>query len=152
MSRVYTVKSNARRDAKKLGLNPDLVKEVKGGWAIDYPDAPGAKAAKPKTAKIKAVAKAKVPKAAKPKSVKPPKPVKQPRAKREGDPKRDRLIAMLADWTPISELMSAMGWQAHTVRGALSTAAKKLGITIERQRIEGVTSYRVAAEAQAVAA
>jgi hypothetical protein len=51
---------------------------------------------------------------------------------------------MLADWTPISELMAAMGWQAHTVRGALSTAAKALGITVERQRVEGVTSYRVA--------
>ena len=52
---------------------------------------------------------------------------------------------MLADWMPLSYLMSAMEWQAHTVRGALSTAAKARGITIERRRVEGVTSYRVAA-------
>lgn len=51
---------------------------------------------------------------------------------------------LLADWTPLSELMAAMGWQAHTVSGALSTAAKARGITIERNRVEGVTSYRVA--------
>lgn len=160
MSRVYTVKSNARRDAKKLGLDPDVVKEVKGGWAIDYPDVPGAKAEKP--AKAAKVAKAKKePKAAKPKREKAPKvakaprapkPAKEPRAKREGDPKKDRLIAMLADWTPLSDLMKAMDWQAHTVRGALSTAAKARGITIERRRVDGVTSYRVAPEAEAKAA
>lgn len=149
MSRVYTVKSNARRDCRKLGLNPDLVKEVKGGWAIDYPDAPGAKAAKSaKATKAKAEPKAAKPKREKaPKVAKPPrapKVAKEPRAKREGDPKKDRLIAMLADWTPISELMSAMGWQAHTVRGALSTAAKARSIIIERRRVEGVTSYRLA--------
>jgi hypothetical protein len=152
MSRVYTVKSNARRDAKKLGLNPDLVKEVKGGWAIDYPDVPGTKAVKPaKAAKPKPAPKVKAPKAAKAKKAakppRPPKAAKQPRAKREGDPKKDRLIAMLADWTPISDLMAAMGWQAHTVRGALSTAAKARGITIGRQRVDGVTSYRVKPDA-----
>jgi hypothetical protein len=143
MSRVYTVKSNARRDCRKLGLNPDLVKQVRGGWAIDYPDAPSTKAAKP----AKAV-KAKKP----PKVAKPQKAAKQPRAKREGDPKKDRLVAMLADWTPISDLMKALDWQAHTVRGALSTAAKALGVTIERQRVDGVTSYRVEPEAEAKAA
>jgi hypothetical protein len=145
MSRIYTVKSNARRDCRKLGLDPDLVKEVKGGWAIDYPDAPTAK--EPKKAKAPKEPKAKKPKAVKikkAKAPKAPKAAKQSRAKREGDPKRERLVAMLADWTPISELMSAMGWQAHTVRGALSTAAKARSITIERRRVDGVTSYRVA--------
>lgn len=140
MSRVYTVKSNARRDCRKLGLNPDLVKAVTGGWAIEYPDVPGAKAAKPaKAAKAK-----KSPKVAKPKKERPQKPAKKPRAKREGDPKKDRLVSMLAGWTPISELMDALDWQAHTVRGALSTAAKARGIEIERRRVDGVTSYRVA--------
>lgn len=139
MSRVYTVKSNARRDCRKLGLDADLVKEVRGGWAISYPDVvPGAK----KPAKARAAKKAKAPKPAKPSKVQ--KSAKQPGAKREGEPKSERLISMLADWTPISELMAAMGWQAHTVRGALSTAAKARGITIERQRVDGVSSYRVA--------
>jgi pyruvate/2-oxoglutarate dehydrogenase complex dihydrolipoamide acyltransferase (E2) component len=128
MSRVYSVKSNARRDARKLGLDPELVAASGDGWIINYPDT-----AAPK----------KMPKASKPDPQPAPKATKAPRAAREGDPKRDRLIAMLADWTPISELMSAMGWQAHTVRGALSTAAKTRGIKIERQRVAGVTSYRV---------
>ncbi len=143
MSRVYTVKSNARRDCRKLGLDPDLVKQVRGGWAIDYPDATvpklikKAKAAKPAKAK---------------KPGKATKVAKKPRAKREGDPKKDRLVAMLADWTSIDYLMAQLDWQAHTVRGALSTAAKVRGITIERQRVDGVTSYRIAPQAEAVAA
>ncbi len=144
MSRVYTVKSNARRDCRKLGLDPDLVKQVKGGWAIDYPDAPRTK---PKAAKVKREKAAKAPKVSS-----APRAAKQPRAKSAGDPKKDRLIAMLADWTPIIDLMKAMDWQAHTVRGALSTAAKSRGITIERQRVDGVTSYRVKPDAEARAA
>jgi hypothetical protein len=143
MSRVYTVKSNARRDARKLGLDPEVVKAVVGGFVIDYPDAKIEKLIKPKKPKVEKTAEAEPkPKAAKP--PKAPKAAKVARAKREGDPKRDRLVAMLADWTPLSELMSAMGWQAHTVRGALSTAAKARNIKIERRRVEGVTSYRAA--------
>jgi hypothetical protein len=150
MTRVYTVKSNARRDCRKLGLSPDLVKEATGGWVIDYPDVPESKAAKPaKAAKVKAAPKVKAPKTkverkAKPKTPKPAKAAKKPRAKREGEPKRDRLVVMLADWTPVTDLMKAMGWQAHTVRGALSTAAKNLKIKIERKRVDGVSNYRVA--------
>lgn len=133
MSRVYTVKSNARRDARKLGLDPELVKAVVGGFVIDYPDTKIEKLIRPKKAG-----------AAKPaKTDREPKAAKAVPVKREGEPKRDRLVAMLADWTPISELMAALGWQAHTVRGALSTAAKERGIEIGRRREGGVTSYRV---------
>lgn len=57
--------------------------------------------------------------------------------------KAEKVISMLADWTPAAELMAATGWQAHTLRGALSTQAKKRGLAIERQRIDGVTSYRI---------
>lgn len=131
MSRVYTVKSNARRDARKLGLDPELVKAVANGFVIDYPDTKIEKLIRPK--KAKAEKKAKAPKAA-----------RKPRGKREGDLKKDRLIAMLADWTSIDYLMAHLDWQAHTVRGAISTAAKARGISIERQRVDGVTSYRVA--------
>lgn len=119
MSRVYSVKSNARRDARKLGLDPDLVIASNGGWVINYPETVVAPLVKPAKAKPAPVA-------------------------REGEPKRERLVAMLSKWTPITELMAAVGWQAHTVRGALSTAAKSLGISIERRRVDGVTSYRVA--------
>jgi hypothetical protein len=149
MSRIYSVKSNARRDCRKLGLSPDLVIAKGSGWVIDYPDAPVEKSAKPeKPAKAAKPPKApKVKAERKAKAAKPPKAAKAPRTPsqpREGEPKRDRLISMLADWTPLTDLMSAMGWQAHTVRGALSTAAKTRGVKIERQRVEGVSSYRVA--------
>lgn len=144
MSRVYTVKSNARRDARKLGLDPELVKAVSNGFVIDYPDAKIEKLIAPK--KPKAEKKAKPAKVAKRKAEHQAKATKQPGQKREADPKKDRLIAMLADWTPVGMLMAALDWQAHTVRGALSTAAKARGITIERRRVDGVTSYRVAPE------
>lgn len=147
MTRVYTVKSNARRDCRKLSLDPELVKPTKGGWYIDYPDVPESKVATPKAAKpakVKAPKKVKAERKAKPKTPKPANAAKKPRKPREGEPKRDRLVSMLADWTPISDLMKAMEWQAHTVRGALSTAAKNLKIKIERKRVDGVSSYRIA--------
>jgi hypothetical protein len=142
MSRVYTVKSNARRDCRKLGLDPDLVKAVVGGFVIDYPVTKVEKLIRPKKPKAEKKAKA----------AKAPKVAKKPRAKREGDPKKDRLVAMLADWTSIDYLMAHLDWQAHTVRGAISTAAKARGIKIERQRVDGVTSYRIEPEADARAA
>lgn len=99
MIRIYSVRSNARRDCRKRGIDPELVYSFDGGWAIREPS--------------------------------------------EGKvSKSDRLVSMLADWTPISDLTKAMGWQSHTVRGALSTAAKARGIKIERRRIDQVTSYR----------
>lgn len=102
MTRVYTVKSNARRDCRKLGIDPALVYSVDGGWAI-----------------------------------------RQPKPSRISN-KTDKLLSMLADWTPVTDLMTAMGWQAHTVRGALSTVAKTRGIKVERQRAGRITSYRIA--------
>lgn len=35
--KIYAVKSNARRDARKAGLDPDLVVAVDGGWRIGAP-------------------------------------------------------------------------------------------------------------------
>lgn len=51
-----------------------------------------------------------------------------------------------AGWVSMPDLMSDLNWQAHTVRGAISTVAKKRGLKIERQRVDGVTSYRVVPE------
>jgi hypothetical protein len=54
--------------------------------------------------------------------------------------KQAKLIEMLrADGgATIDEIVDAKGWQAHTVRGAMSGALKKkLGLTISSEKIEG---------------
>lgn len=62
--------------------------------------------------------------------------------------KADELLkAISEEWVPMPDLMFSTGWQAHSVRGALSTLAKKRGIKIERMRNNGVTFYRVEKEA-----
>ena len=49
------------------------------------------------------------------------------------------MIALLqrAKGATLDELVAATGWQAHTVRGAMSGALKKrLGLTIESEKVE----------------
>jgi hypothetical protein len=57
------------------------------------------------------------------------------------------IIAMLRK-TPgasISALCDATGWQAHSVRGAMSgTLKKKLGLKVESVKRDGVRFYRIA--------
>lgn len=43
----------------------------------------------------------------------------------------------------LDELCAATGWQAHSVRGAISGALKKKGHTIVSERIDGVRRYRI---------
>ena len=65
--------------------------------------------------------------------------------------KKASLIALLqrADGAAISDLIEATGWQAHSVRAAL-TGFRKEGKELVRAKDEaGVTHYRLAAEAQA---
>lgn len=58
--------------------------------------------------------------------------------------KQDELISCLREgWQSIEDLHLRFFWQPHTIRGAISTAAKKHGVTIERRRDGGITSYRV---------
>jgi len=42
----------------------------------------------------------------------------------------------------IAEMVSATGWQIHSVRGALAGALKKRGLTITSEKIDGVRRYR----------
>jgi Protein of unknown function (DUF3489) len=54
--------------------------------------------------------------------------------------KQFALIATLRrpEGASLDEIVSATGWQAHTVRGAISGALKKrLGLAITSERIEG---------------
>lgn len=62
-----------------------------------------------------------------------------PRPPRQ-DTKQARLIAMLRapEGATIAEIVTATGWQPHTVRGAMAGALKKkLGLEITSERIEG---------------
>jgi hypothetical protein len=65
----------------------------------------------------------------------PPAPVQR----RKGT-KQETLIEMLRaeGGATIDEIVEATGWQAHTVRGAMSGALKKkLGLTITSEKVEG---------------
>ncbi len=54
--------------------------------------------------------------------------------------KQAQIIALLQrpEGASISEIVAATGWQAHTVRGAISGALKKrLGLDIRTEKVEG---------------
>jgi hypothetical protein len=70
----------------------------------------------------------------------------QPAAPR-GESKAGMILHMIgrAKGSTLVELMKATGWQAHSVRGFLSTAGKKRGITITSAKNEsGTRVYSVA--------
>lgn len=119
MSKVFSVKSNARRAARAQGLDPDLVVAVEGGFVIGEPPAPPAPeppAAEPPALKTSGV--------------------------RAGTAQASLLEALLQGWVTAAALMERFRWQAHTLRGAISTLKATSGHAIERQRVDGVTSYR----------
>ena len=65
--------------------------------------------------------------------------------------KQAALIALLRrpEGATIAQLSSALGWQAHTVRGALAGALKKkLGLTLVSEKVKGEERvYRIPSEA-----
>ena len=68
---------------------------------------------------------------------------------RRADSKQAQLIEMLkhAGGASIEEIVTAFGWQAHTVRGTIAGALKKkLGLDVISEKIEGRGRvYRIAA-------
>jgi len=103
----------------------------------------GARAAKGAPAKGKASKKATPAKNA-PKAKKPAK-AKESGAPREGS-KTAQVVAMLQrkGGATISEIMKAMKWQRHTVRGFMAGAMKKAGYDVESFKPEGgERSYRL---------
>ncbi|MGD1097690.1 MAG: DUF3489 domain-containing protein [Bryobacteraceae bacterium] len=87
-----------------------------------------------KGGKAKAAAPKKNPKASK-------KPAKTQRAKAatpRAESKGAKILEMIgrAKGATLGEIMKATAWQAHSVRGFLSTAAKKHGIKIESAKNE----------------
>lgn len=66
--------------------------------------------------------------------------------------KIDQVVALLRrpQGATIEAMIAATGWQAHTVRGAMSGALKKkAGLTITSDKVDGVRIYRIAGEAAA---
>jgi hypothetical protein len=62
------------------------------------------------------------------------------------------LIGLLTqpEGATIAAMMDATGWQAHSVRGAISGSIKKaLGIAVISEKTEAGRTYRIAAEATA---
>ena len=62
------------------------------------------------------------------------------------------VVALLRapDGATIEAMMAATGWQAHSVRGAMSGSIKKaLGLAIASEKTDGVRTYRIVDAAQA---
>jgi Protein of unknown function (DUF3489) len=77
------------------------------------------------------------------KATKPERKATAPRA----DTKGDKIVEMIgrAKGATLAEIMKAIAWQAHSVRGFLSITAKKQGIKIESSKNQsGGRVYRIA--------
>jgi hypothetical protein len=80
------------------------------------------------------------------KAAKGAKPKKSPIAKARPGSKSAKVIELLARTNGVSlaELMKATQWQAHSIRGFLSTASRKRGVKIESLKNgKGERVYRV---------
>jgi len=76
----------------------------------------------------------------------------QPAAPEARTSKIDQVVALLRrpEGATIEALIGVTGWQAHTVRGAMSGALKKkAGLTIASEKVEAVRTYRITGEAAA---
>ena len=60
------------------------------------------------------------------------------------DNKTTALIAMLTKGATAEHMAKTLGWLPHTLRAALSRLKTKEGLKIERERVDGTTSYRIA--------
>lgn len=63
-----------------------------------------------------------------------------PAPKTRGGTKQEQLIAMLRrkEGATIAQIVAALGWAPHTVRGAFAGALKKkLGLTVTSEKVEG---------------
>ena len=77
------------------------------------------------------------------KAAKPERKATAPRAESKGAKILDMIAR--AKGATLAEIMKATDWQAHSVRGFISTAAKKHGVTIESAKNEaGERVYRSA--------
>jgi hypothetical protein len=113
---TYSSRSNATRAAKKAGLADFTIVESGGKFGF------AAKAAKPTARRAR----------------------KEPNHGAPLSTANGTLIKLVTKGAPISKLMEALGWQAHSVRGSLSRLGKA-GFVITRTRIDGESHYRLEA-------
>jgi hypothetical protein len=79
-------------------------------------------------------------------------PDPEPQSATERPSKQDEVIAMLrrAEGATVDEVVSATGWQRHTVRAVFSGALKKkLGLTLGSAKEDRGRVYRIAGPARA---
>jgi hypothetical protein len=84
------------------------------------------------------------------KGAKPGKKTPKPATKKTSAPRPEskgaKILALIgrAKGATLTEIMKATDWQAHSVRGFLSTAAKKLAVKIESAKTEaGERTYSI---------
>lgn len=60
--------------------------------------------------------------------------------------KIDQLIAMLRrqKGVTVMQMAETIGWQQHSVRGAMSGALKKRGLEVKSEKVKGQRLYRLA--------
>jgi len=128
-------------EARQDQMKADLTK-LKAG---DKKRKASVKAAKaPKASPAKAAKVAKTPKAKATKAPKQAKVAKEPKA--AGTSKKDQVLALISrkNGATLDEIMTATGWQKHTVRGFIAILGKK-GTKIESFKSEaGARTYKAA--------
>lgn len=161
-TQVYSFSSNARRAARQAGLDPDqAVKPNPGGMGFIIEraaDTPNDGLDMPESLMVsseeRAEARAKTPvRASRPE---PKDTIIMPKAKSAKARKRDKLaksgdktellVGMLkGKGATVEQLSRALDWLPHTLRARISGLVKPpRKLKIERERKDGVTSYRIA--------
>lgn len=130
-NKVYSVKSNASRDAKKAGLDHKTA-------VVETDDHKGFKivAAKAASKPAKAAKPAKAPKVAKTKNDAVKAPPKPRAAKADGSKSKREIVADLLqrpEGATRAEILEATGWPAVTVQGQ----AKASGLTLRQEKKPG---------------